>query len=156
MTQLTEHFTFEDLTHTDHREFDNTPTNAEKCIIDGKEVLVDALGNLPRLAAFLEQVRVVIGNKPIMVNSAFRSHDVNTAVGSKDTSDHRRGCAADIRVSGMTPDEVTRAIIASDLPYQQVIREFDRWTHVSITTHEDETPKKSKLIIDKQGTRAFV
>jgi hypothetical protein len=49
----------------------------------------------------------------------------------------------------MTPDEVTRAIIASGLPYQQVIREFDRWTHVSITTNESDVPKKSKLIIDK-------
>ena len=29
MTKLTEHFTLEELTHTDHREFDNTP-NAEE------------------------------------------------------------------------------------------------------------------------------
>lgn len=155
MTQLSEHFSVEELTHTDHRELDNTPTNAEKCIIDGKEVFVDAIANLPRLAEFLEQVKIVLGGKPVMVNSAFRSEAVNTAVGSKNTSDHRRGCAADIRVPSMTPDEVTRAIIASGLPYQQVIREFDRWTHVSITTNEGETPKKSKLIIDKSGTRPF-
>jgi hypothetical protein len=153
--QLSEHFTLEELTHTDHREFDNTPTEHEKCIIDGKEVIVNAVANLPRLAAFLEEVKVVLGGKPIMVNSAFRSHDVNTAVGSKDTSDHRRGCAADIRVPGMTPDEVVRAIIASDLGYQQIIREFDRWTHISIPTNVSDAPKKSKLIIDKQGTRPF-
>lgn len=153
--KLTEHFTFEDLTHTDHRELDNTPTNSELCIIDGREVHVDALNNLPRLANFLEQVRKVLGDKPIIVNSAFRSRHVNAAVGSKETSDHRRGCAADIRVSGMTPDEVTRAILASELPYQQVIREFDRWTHVAITTKEGDTPKKSALIIDKTGTRPF-
>ena len=156
MTHLTPNFTLEELTHTDHRELDNTPTSEEKCIIDGKEVLVDAAANLPRLADFLEQLKVILGGKPIMVNSAFRSEAVNTAVGSKNTSDHRRGCAADIRVPGMTPDQVVRAIIASDLPYQQVIREFDRWTHVSITTNEGDTPRKSKLIIDKQGTRAFV
>lgn len=155
MTQLTEHFSLEELTHTDHRELDNTPTTAEKCIIDGKEVMVNAYENLPRLAKFLEDLKVVLGNKPIIVNSAFRSEAVNTAVGSKNTSDHRRGCAADIRVPSMTPDEVTRAIIASDLPYQQVIREFDRWTHVAITTNEGDTPKKSKLIIDKAGTRPF-
>ena len=155
MTQLTEHFTLEELTHTDHRELDNTPTTAEKCIIDGKEVMVNAYENLPRLAKFLEDLKVVLGNKPIIVNSAFRSEAVNTAVGSKNTSDHRRGCAADIRVPSMTPDEVTRAIIASDLPYQQVIREFDRWTHVAITTNEGDAPKKSKLIIDKTGTRPF-
>lgn len=155
MTQLTAHFSLEELTHTDHRELDNTPTTAEKCIIDGKETIVNAYENLPRLAAFLEQLKTLLGGKPIMVNSAFRSEAVNTAVGSKNTSDHRRGCAADIRVPGMTPDEVVRAIIASDLPYQQVIREFDRWTHVAITTHEGDVPKKSKLIIDKNGTRIF-
>jgi hypothetical protein len=155
MTNLTPNFTLEELTHTDHRELDNTPTTTEKCIIDGKEVMVNAYENLPRLANFLEQLKVILGGKPIMVNSAFRSESVNTAVGSKNTSDHRRGCAADIRVPGMTPDEVTRAIIASDLPYQQVIREFDRWTHVAITTNDSDIPKKSKLIIDKSGTRAY-
>ena len=155
MTNLTPNFTLEELTHTDHRELDNTPTTAEKCIIDGKEVMVNAYENLPRLANFLEQLKVILGGKPIMVNSGFRSESVNTAVGSKNTSDHRRGCAADIRVPGMTPDEVTRAIIASDLPYQQVIREFDRWTHVAITTNDSDIPKKSKLIIDKSGTRAY-
>ena len=100
-------------------------------------------------------MRALLGNKPIIVNSAFRSHDVNAAVGSKDTSDHRRGCAADIRVPGMTPDEVTRAIIASKLPFQQVIREFDRWTHVAITTHESDVAARTALIIDKTGTRPF-
>lgn len=153
---LSEHFTFEELTHTDHRELDNTPTEHERCIIDGKEVTVNAVANLTRLANFLEQLKVVLGGKPIMINSAFRSEAVNGAVGSKNTSDHRRGCAADIRVPGMTPDDVVRAVIASDLPYQQVIREFDRWTHIAITTNEGDAPKKSKLIIDKTGTKPFV
>ena len=152
---LSPNFTFEELTHTDHRELDNTPTEHEKCVIDGKEVTVNAVANLTRLANFLEEVKKVLGGKPIMVNSAFRSEAVNTAVGSKNTSDHRRGCAADIRVPGMTPDEVVRAIIASGLAYQQVIREFDRWTHIAIPTHDGDVPKMSKLIIDKQGTRAF-
>jgi len=155
MTQLSEHFTYEELTHTDHRTLDNTPTEREKCIIDGKEVFVNAVANLPRLAAFLEEVKKVLGGKPIMVNSAFRSEAVNNAVGSSNKSDHRRGCAADIRVPGMTPDEVVRAIIGSGLAYQQIIREFDRWTHIAITTNEGDVPKMSKLIIDKQGTRAF-
>lgn len=157
MTNLTPNFTLEELTHTDHREFDNTPTEHEKCQLTrgGPYVEINAVANLPRLADFLEQVKALLGGKPIIVNSAFRSHDVNTAVGSADHSDHRRGCAADIRVVGMTPDEVTKAIIASNLPYQQVIREFDRWTHVAIPTHEGDVPAKSKLIIDKAGTRPY-
>ena len=56
----------------------------------------------------------------------------------------------------MTPDAVVRAIIASDLAYDQVIREFDRWTHVSIPNEPLRAPRKQALIIDKQGTRLFV
>ena len=45
-------------------------------------VTVNAVANLSRLAAFLEALKTVLGGKPIMVNSAFRSEAVNTAVGS--------------------------------------------------------------------------
>lgn len=139
---LTEHFTLDELTHTDHRELDNTPNDAE-------------FENLKRLAEFLEQVKTVLDGKPIMVNSAFRSKQVNDAVGSKDTSQHRIGCAADIRVPSMTPDQVVRAVIASDLAFDQVIREFDRWTHISIPNEPARAPRKQALIIDKAGTRVF-
>jgi len=139
---LSEHFTLEELTHTDHRELDNNPNDAER-------------NNLNRLAEFLEQVKTVLGGKPIMVNSAFRSKAVNDAVGSKDTSQHRVGCAADIRVPSMTPDEVVKAIIASGIGYDQVIREFDRWTHVSIPNQPTGSPRKQALIIDKSGTRPY-
>jgi putative chitinase len=139
---LTEHFSLEELTHTDHRQLDNTPNDAE-------------LANLTRLAEFLEELKTVLGGKPIMVNSAFRSKAVNDAVGSKDTSQHRIGCAADIRVPSMTPDQVVKAVIASDLGYDQVIREFDRWTHISIPNETVRAPRKQALIIDKQGTRIY-
>jgi hypothetical protein len=141
--KLTEHFSLEELTHTDHREYDNTPNDAE-------------LENLKRLAEFLEEVKQTLGGRPIMVNSAFRSKQVNDAVGSKDSSQHRIGCAVDIRVPQLTPDQVVRAIIASDLQYDQVIREFDRWTHLSIPNTVDAKPRKQALIIDKSGTRPFV
>ena len=143
MTQLTEHFTLEELTHTDHREFDNTPNDAE-------------IANLKRLAVFLEAVKIFLGGKPIMVNSAFRSKQVNDAVGSRDSSQHRVGCAADIRVPGMTPDEVVKTIMASELGYDQIIREFNSWTHISVPNHLEDKPRKQALIIDKQGTRAYV
>jgi len=142
MTLLTEHFTLEELTYTDHRELDNTPSEYEKA-------------NLMRLAEFLEQVKYVLYDKPIMVNSAFRSKAVNDAVGSKDTSQHRLGCAADIRVPGMTPDQVVQAIINSELQYDQIIREFDRWTHISVPNSPNDQPRLQRLIIDKQGTRLY-
>ena len=139
---LTLHFTLEELTFTDHREYDNTPNEQE-------------LANLKRLAFFLEEVKKLLGGKAIMVNSAFRSAEVNRAVGSTDKSQHRLGCACDFRVPNMTPDEVVQAIINSDLPYDQCIREFDRWTHLSIPNTENVKPRKMALIIDKQGTRTY-
>jgi hypothetical protein len=80
---------------------------------------------------------------------------MSDAVGSKDTSQHRLGCAADLRVVGMTPDEVVKAIIASDLNFDQIIREFDRWTHLSIPNSIHNQPRKQALIIDKSGTRLY-
>lgn len=139
---MTPHFTLAELTHTDHRTMDNTPNDQEKA-------------NLQRLAEFLEQVKSALGDKPVMVNSAFRSKQVNDAVGSKDTSQHRLGCAADLRVPGMTPDAVVRAILAANLPFDQIIREFDAWTHISIPNSTALRPRRQALIIDKAGTRPF-
>ena len=139
---MTEHFTLAELTATSHRQFDNTPNEAETA-------------NLQKLAVFLERVKAKLDGKPIMINSAFRSKQVNDSVGSKDTSQHRIGCAADFKVPGMTPDEVVKAVIASGIAYDQVIREFDRWTHISIPNSENTSPRKQALIIDRLGTRPY-
>ena len=145
---LSKNFSLAELTHTDHRLLDNTPNAGE-------------IQNLRRLAAFLELVKTQLGGRPVMVNSAFRSKAVNDAVGSSDKSQHRLGCAADIRVPGMTPDEVVRSVMTAGLPYDQIIREFSDpikgggWTHISIPNFSELPPRKMALIIDKQGTRAF-
>ena len=135
---MTPHFTLAELTHTDHRSLNNTPNAGE-------------LANLQRLAEFLEVVKTTLGGKPVMINSAFRSKAVNDAVGSKDTSQHRLGLAADFRVPGMTPDAVVRALLKARIRFDQLIREYDAWTHVSIS----DNPRGQALIIDKLGTRAF-
>jgi hypothetical protein len=143
---LTPHFTLEELTASETAErngWDNSPNEQE-------------LENLKRLADFLEQVKVVMGGKPIMISSGLRTKKVNDAVGSKDTSQHRLGCAADFKVPGVTPDEVCRKIIASGIPYDQIIREYDRWIHISVPSSVDTAPRRQALIIDKAGTRQFV
>ena len=138
---LSPHFTLPELTVTDHRFLDNTPNAGE-------------IQNLRRLAAFLELVKTQLGGRPVMVNSAFRSKAVNDAVGSSDRSQHRLGCAADIRVPGMTPDQVVRSVMTAGLPYDQIIRELT-WTHISIPNFSELPPRKMALIIDKAGTRTF-
>ena len=142
--QLSEHFTLEELTHSEvaeRKNLDNTPNALE-------------VSNLVRLAGLLEEVRSLL-NKPILLNSGFRSKAVNDSVGSKDTSQHRIGCAADIRVPGMTPKQVVEAVIASNIGYDQIIEEFGSWTHISVPDTAARPPRKQALIIDKAGTRIF-
>lgn len=146
MTQLTANFSLAELTRSeaaDRNGWDNTPNEQE-------------IENLKRLAALLQQVKTAVGGKPVMINSGFRSKKVNDSVGSKDTSQHRLGCAADIRVPGMKPREVVEACIAAGVPFDQIILEFDSWTHISVPSLEGAQPRNSRLIIDKQGTRPFV
>ena len=140
--KLTKNFTLEELTATQHRTLDNTPNSSE-------------INNLRRLAEMLEEVKTLLDGKPIMINSGFRSKAVNDAVGSKDSSQHRVGCAADIRVPGLTPDQVVKAIIGSPIAFDQIIREFDSWTHISVPNNPSGIPRKQALIIDKSGTRAY-
>ena len=141
---LSPNFTLEEMMVSEtaaRHHIDNTPDN-------------DALMNLRRLALFLEDVRTAVG-MPLRINSAFRSVEANRLVGGKSTSQHCRGVAADLKVKVMTTDKVVKAIIKSDLPYDQVIREFDSWTHVSISNTKEQKPRKMALIIDKTGTRPF-
>ena len=142
MTQLSPHFTLKELTVTEHRTLDNTPS-------------AQVITNLVRLAALLEQLKTLLGGKPIMVNSGYRSVAINQAVGGKPTSQHCLGCAADIRVPGMTPDAVVRAVVGSGLQYDQCIREFDSWCHISVPNTVDSKPRRQALIIDRSGTRPF-
>jgi hypothetical protein len=144
---LSPHFSLEELTHTDHRTIENVPNSSE-------------INNLKRVADLLEEVKTLLGGKPVMILSGFRCKELNDAVGSKDTSQHRVGCAADIRIPSLSPDEIVKAIIASGIQYDQLIREFctpegGGWTHISVPNNPSGTPRKQALIIDKQGTRAY-
>ena len=143
--QLSPNFSLEELIRSDaaaRNGWDNTPNDAE-------------IENLKRLAALLQDVKTAVGGKAVMINSGFRSKQVNDAVGSKDSSQHRIGCAADIRVPGMTPRQVVETCIAASVPFDQIILEFDSWTHISVPNTPETAPRGQKLIIDRQGTRAF-
>ena len=142
--KLSPNFTLEELTHSEvaqRQGLDNTPDEKVKA-------------NLVRLARFLEETRAIL-KRPIMVNSAYRSPKVNEAVGSKPTSQHCIGCAADIKVPGLTPNDIVKEILKTNLEYDQLIREFDSWVHISIPNNFADKPRKQVLIIDKSGTRPF-
>jgi len=142
---MTEHFTFEELYASDtaaRHKINNEP----------KDPIV--LKNLKFLAERLEDVRSLLRH-PIHVNSAYRSLRVNNLVGSKPTSAHTKGLAADIICPSFgSPRDVVYAIVGSDIKYDQVILEFDRWCHIAFA-EEGKEPRLQKLIIDKKGTRVF-
>jgi hypothetical protein len=144
--RLSENFSLEELTASEtaaRRGIDNTPSE-------------EVINNLKRLAAALQEVRALLNNRSILVSSGYRSPELNRAVGGSATSDHCKGLAADfICPSYGTPNDVVRAISGSNLSFKQVIREFDKWVHLSIP-EEGQEPRKQALIIDREGTRAYV
>lgn len=142
--KLSEHFTLEELTASDTAArlgIDNTPP-------------VYVIENLKRLCALLEDVRHTVG-KPIRISSGYRCLKVNHAVGSRDTSQHLQGCAADIKVQGVTVDELMKVIIGAGVKFDQLIREFDSWVHISVPNTPADKPRHSMLIIDRAGTRPY-
>lgn len=104
MTQLSAHFTLEELTHSDTaiaRHIDNTP-------------LPEHLRNLQTYTApGLENVREICGNQPVNVHDAYRNPTVNRIVGGTSTSAHPEGLAADIDVPGQTTLQTARLIAAA-------------------------------------------
>ena len=93
--KLSQHFTLGELCKTSVKTADgNIPSHA-------------AIENLKRLTGWLEMLRSEWNNRygdgddPIIINSGYRSAQVNKAVGGVATSNHLTGCAVDIRVLGM-------------------------------------------------------
>jgi zinc D-Ala-D-Ala carboxypeptidase len=119
---LSPHFTLSEFTHS------NTAIRAGISNEPDEAILI----RLKRVAAMLEQVRALLG-KPITITSGYRSPALNDLVpGSSDTSAHTQGWAVDFKVQGMTPLEVCRAVMKSGIKYDQIILEYDAWTHISI------------------------
>ena len=145
MIMASPNFSMDELTHSDtaaRHGIDNTPNENEK-------------DNLYKLAMELENVRKLLNNKPIFCSSGYRNLELNELLGSKRTSAHIRGLAVDFTCRQFgTPNEIVFALINSDIPYDQAIVEFDKWTHLSFC-EDVKTPRRQALIINKQGTMLY-
>ena len=100
------------------RGIDNTPSPA---IIE----------TLRATARKMELVRTILGGKPILITSGYRSPALNRAVRGSRTSAHMRGEAADFICPGFgSPLAICRALaIQKDLPFDQIIEE-GTWVHI--------------------------
>ena len=130
--KLSEHFTLRELCKT-RTGIENVPNEAQ-------------VENLKRVCQWLEQLRrrwnnlYGEGNDPIVINSGFRSPEVNKAVGGVATSNHLTGCAVDIRCIGME-QALRYASILLDLSdlnkedYDELLIEQKRnviWIHFAV------------------------
>lgn len=113
----------------------------------------EVLANLKRLAITMEEVRVLFG-KPIRISSGYRCQELNRLVGGSMTSQHTKGLACDFTVIGVELDDVMDDIIEEGLVFDQLIKEFNSWIHISIP-EKDGYERKQALIIDRNGTRGY-
>jgi len=137
MTRLTAHFTLEELTWSDTGQrlgIDNTPS----------EIVT---GNLKRLAAALEDVRLLLGH-PIHINSGYRCDRLNLVVGGSRSSRHMLGLAADFICPAFgTPVEIARLLEANLRGFDQLIYEHT-WVHLGLAIQGiGETPRRQVLTL---------
>lgn len=118
MTQLSEHFSLEEMIATSHTGFDQVPSAA-------------IVAALTVTCATLEAVRTVLGNRPMHVTSGYRCPGLNAAVGGVSDSAHLFGFAADFVCPAFgSPLDICRALDASSIDWDQIIEE-GTWTHIS-------------------------
>jgi hypothetical protein len=144
-TQLTEHFTVEELTASPTAKakgIDNTPTP-------------EHLANMKYCCEkIIEPVRAHFG-KPVKINSSYRCPALNKAVGGSTTSQHVSGQAIDFEIVGISNKEVADWV-ADNLEFDQVILEFhvegdknSGWVHASIKKVGGN--RKQRLLARKDG-----
>ena len=103
----------------------------------------EQIANLTELALALEQVVILLGY-PITIHSAFRSAKLNAAIGGSAHSAHMDGYAADFTCGAFgSPLEVCKAIAGSDIPWDQIIFEYESWCHYSCD------PRMRKMVLSK-------
>lgn len=78
----------------------------------------------------MQPVRELV-DSPIIITSGLRPEWLNRLIGGSETSQHMKGQACDFVVVGMAPIEVCKAIEASDIKFDQMICEFNKWVHIS-------------------------
>jgi hypothetical protein len=133
---MAKYFTIEELTRTSTG-LDNTPNELETKHL---EELIEVLDDIRE--AWTEKCRINNWGSPsIIVNSGFRSEEVNKAVGGSKTSEHRLGYAVDIEPSNQRMKEFWDFIVdyvkTKKLNFSQLIKEKPRndiasWFHLSI------------------------
>ena len=132
-------------------EFTASQTAAREGI--DNDLPIELIPAAKRTAYGLEMVRTLLGDKPILISSGYRSAALNAAVRGSQGSQHLVAEAVDFTCPAFgTPAQIVATLVKSQLYYDQCILEFGRWVHISF----NERNRKQALIIDRTGTREYV
>jgi hypothetical protein len=134
---------------------------ADRMGIDN-DLPIELMTNAKATADMLERIRAYLVSDsgksiPIIITSGYRCPQLNRAIGSSDTSDHRKAMAADFRAPAYgTPLQVCKALapVVSVLGIGQLILEFNSWVHVS--TRPSDKIINRIITISKAGTQAGI
>lgn len=121
--KLSEHFSFYEMTATNHRKYLQSNRNVPLSLLDRGIYLCRNL---------LEPIRQFY-NSPIIINSGYRSPALNRAIRGSKVSQHCRFEAADFTVIGVSCKDVYNYVKeCSGLHYGQLILEYGQWIHISL------------------------
>ena len=92
---------------------------------------IKSLDNMLELICYcLQPIRDKL-QKPMTITSGYRCSKVNNLVGGANNSQHAKGQAVDFIVKVMTPTQVVDFIKKSGIEFDQLINEYNKWTHIS-------------------------
>jgi zinc D-Ala-D-Ala carboxypeptidase len=134
-------------------EFTDSQTAARKGIPNVPPIGSPERANLQRMAETMEEVRTILGDKPILISSGYRSPPVNAAVGGSKGSAHMSGLAVDFSCPGAgTPLQICKKLEPHmrKLGIDQLIHEFGTWIHLGLSAS---APRHMAMTIDNKGTR---
>ena len=92
---------------------------------------VEQLDNILNLIFYCLQPARNLINAPMIITSGFRCKKLNELVGGAIGSHHLSGCAADFVIKGISPNKIIEIISDSNIPFNELINEYDRWVHIS-------------------------
>lgn len=92
---------------------------------------MESLDNLLDLIYFCLQPIRDLMKKPMIITSGYRNKELNELIGGAENSQHMKGQAADFIIQGLEPSYIVKVIKNSNIPYDQLINEYDSWVHVS-------------------------
>jgi hypothetical protein len=145
MTKLTPNFYL--------AEFTDSQTAARRGIHNVPPPHSQERKNIQRCAETMEKVRAILGDRPVLVSSGYRSRAVNTEVGGSKNSAHMVGLAVDFSCPGFgSPRAICKKLEQhmQELGVDQLIHEYDTWVHLGLSA---DAPRHMALTIDTKGTR---